>query len=260
MDLNVATTANNLNDEIRSVLRFMYGDSYEDFSNTTTSLNTFICAATNDRVKAWNHIIQKLNQNPSFTFYSSNVFVDVDDQYGYLKDMFKMNEVNDSLDNPDVPNHTLTLKVGDICLLTANLSKSNGLAKNTKVKIASLNERTKHKIGVQVVNGFDNQVIFIPRIKFMFTSQHKCSFRMVRTQFPLRLAYCLTYNRSQGQTADKVVLDVVNPPFSHGQFYVATTRTRLYKNTMIYGSTVQRLDNGNIVVPNITHKEVLIDK
>jgi hypothetical protein len=40
--------------------------------------------------------------------------------------------------------------------------------------------------------------IWIPRIKFRFRYNNGNSFAILRTQFQLRFAYCLTYNKSQG--------------------------------------------------------------
>lgn len=48
------------------------------------------------------------------------------------------------------------------------------------------------------------------------------------TQFPLKLAWAVTIHKSQGKTFSKVVLDMGQGSFSHGQTYVALSRcTRL---------------------------------
>ena len=208
----------------------------------------------------WNRIIQKLNTNRALTFKSTNTLADVDDRFGYLKKMFTIDSMNDRLDDSDVPDHTLKLKLHDICLLTTNWSKRCGLTKNTKVKITYLDPLDSYKIGIKPIDKLDSETFYVTKLNFSFTFQHGCSYRVIRNQFPLRLAYCLTYNRAQGQTADKVVLDVVHPPFSHGQFYVASTRTRYYNHTMIYGHERQLQNDGSIIIPNITHKEVLIQE
>ncbi len=40
-------------------------------------------------------------------------------------------------------------------------------------------------------------------------------------QFPVRLAFAMTINKSQGQSVTYVGLDLCTPVFSHGQLYVA---------------------------------------
>ena len=57
---------------------------------------------------------------------------------------------------------------------------------------------------------------------------------MMRTQLPLRLAYCMTYNKSQGQTLNRVLLDTTEEPFAHGHAYVAMSRVRTRHNICIF--------------------------
>ena len=53
---------------------------------------------------------------------------------------------------------------------------------------------------------------------------------MTRVQFPLRLCYSMTTNKSQGQSFEQILLDLSDDPFSHGQTYVAMSRVRRYDN------------------------------
>ena len=46
------------------------------------------------------------------------------------------------------------------------------------------------------------------------------------TQVPLKLAWCLTVHKAQGQTLDAAVMELEMSAFSHGQLYVAMSRVR----------------------------------
>ena len=71
-------------------------------------------------------------------------------------------------------------------------------------------------------------------MRFKFRLPYGQSFQLVRTQFPLRLAYCMTYNKSQSQTLRKVLLDTIGEPFAHGHLYVAMSRNRNFSDIRMY--------------------------
>jgi ATP-dependent exoDNAse (exonuclease V) alpha subunit len=75
------------------------------------------------------------------------------------------------------------------------------------------------------------------------------SFR--RKQFPVRLSFAMTINKSQGQTFHKVGVHLEKPVFTHGQLYVAFSRVRAINNLKV------KLNNGERVTKNIAFREIL---
>lgn len=70
------------------------------------------------------------------------------------------------------------------------------------------------------------RIVLIPRITRYSRQDDPISpvhFR--RRQLPIRLAFAMTINRSQGQTLSRVGVFLPTPVFAHGQLYAAASRT-----------------------------------
>ncbi len=97
--------------------------------------------------------------------------------------------------------------------------------------------------------------MLIPRINFVFKPRNS-PVKLLRRQFPLRLAYSLTYNKSQGQTLDKVGLDLRSDVFAHGQLYVALGRVCNRKSIRVLVSKEREVDK-IATTTNVVYKELL---
>jgi hypothetical protein len=213
--------------EKQAAIKFLYPDGF----NSDVAKDSCILAATNERGDMWNKTIQDMNPNPNHCLKSKDFMCDVDDPFHFLNNAMNTGALN-TIHKTSTPDHELNLKVGDICIVLRNLSKSNGLATNSRVRILYISQNV---IRVQTMSNPPTRAS-IPRIRFQFKIFNESSFEMTRIQFPLRLAYCMTYNKSQGQTLQKVLLDTVHSPFAHGHLYVALSRVTNYANIRIYCS------------------------
>jgi hypothetical protein len=149
--------------------------------------------------------------------------------------------------------------MGDICLVTRAINGLD-LANNSRVQVT--NART-HSVEVITMGDNEGQTARIPRIILKFRMPYGKSYQLMRRQFPLRLAYPTTYNKSHSQTLSKNLLDITSPPFSHGQLYIALSHVQDYNNIRFY-VTEDQLMQSNIsstgfmpTVDNIVYEDVL---
>jgi len=94
-------------------------------------------AINNKDVDKWNAEIQKLNQNDTISLFSKDNLCEVDDPHGILNNMLTKEVLNEFNSNSSPP-HELKLKIGDICIITRNIAKRQGLANNARVIILNI--------------------------------------------------------------------------------------------------------------------------
>src|SRR3954469_11407890 len=120
------------------------------------------------------------------------------------------------------PLHKTVLKVGIPVILLRNLDPASGLCNGTRLLITRLGGRVIE--GRILTGSCAGNVVFIPRIALSTDSNAGLPFILRRVQFPVRLAFGMTINKSQGQSLNHVGLYLNTPVFTHGQLYVGLSR------------------------------------
>nr|XP_047140966.1 uncharacterized protein LOC124816017 [Hydra vulgaris] len=180
----------------------------------------------------------------------------------YQIDTDNPNEINNfsveffhSLTPSGMPTHCLKLKIGFVIMLLRNLDLKGGLCNGTRMKVCGLQN---NYIDAEVLTGVsEGKRVFVPRIQ-LAPSNSNLPFVLKRRQFPVRLAYSMTINKSQGQTFDRVGVYLKKPCFSHGQQYVACTRTRAFNSLFfkidkhpIQGMVGEKYYTINVIFSNV---------
>jgi ATP-dependent DNA helicase PIF1 len=126
----------------------------------------------------------------------------------------------------------------------------------------------KNSIDAEIVLGQNAGMrIFLPRIPLCPSDDEMFPFHFKRKQFPVRLSFAMTKNKSQGQTIPNVGVYLPESVFSHGQLYVALSRGTARSNMKILaipftdekkkGVQKNSTMNGATYTKNIVYKEVI---
>ena len=106
-------------------------------------------------------------------------------------------------------------------MLMRNLDPKRGHVNGTRYIVKALYPRI---IFAEIAVGpYKGNEIMIPRIAF-YPKDVSLPIELERKQFPVRLCFAVTSNKSQGQTLKYVGIYLNQDFFSHGQLYVAMSR------------------------------------
>lgn len=158
-------------------------------------------------------------------------------------------EYLNSINASSLPLAKLQLKVGVPVIVMQNLAAAEGVCNGTRGIVINMTNRV---VEIRLITGDGaGTSFFVPRIN-METSQGDVPFTMNRLQFPLRLAFSMSINKSQGQSVQNVGLDLRSPVFGHGQFYVAISRVMsVHRLKMIWDPKSAEARTKNVVYPEV---------
>ena len=170
-----------------------------------------ILCPTNAEVKEVNKIVLNMLDGEAIIYLSNDSLLDDTTSHQYPTEFLN------SIDIPSMPSHSLEIKKNAIVMLLVNLDQKNGHCNGTRYQVINA---SRYVIEAVALNGkADGKKLLIPRIKFI-SNASQFPFQLRRKQFPIRLSYAITANKSQGQTLKFVGIYLGTEFFSHGQVYI----------------------------------------
>lgn len=197
-----------------------------------------ILTPKNDQAAFINDILLKFFDGEEMIYKSIDTVCNADEAVNYPVEFLN------SLNPPGLPYHKLTLRKGSPVMLLRNL-KPPKLCNGTRLQV-----RTMHKnlIEATILSGCaQGDTVFVPRIPLI---PNDLPYEFKRLQFPLKVCFAMTINKSQGQTLKYAGVNLREDCFSHGQFYVACSRVSSPKGLVILVPSEKR-------TKNIVYKEIL---
>ena len=170
-------------------------------------------------------------------------------------------EFLNSLSVPGLPPHVLNLKIGAPIILLRTIDIHSGLCNGTRLIVENIQP---HCITSKIITGpGKNNIALIPRIN-LTPSNTRLPFTFSRRQFPVKLAYAMTINKSQGQSLTKVGIYLPQCVFSHGQLYVAFSRAQDPENVKTFIIPIENKQGpmpsplNNTYTSNVVYRNVLL--
>ncbi|KAK4395914.1 ATP-dependent DNA helicase pif1 [Sesamum angolense] len=170
-----------------------------------------------------NDDVNKLNDRvlQAFTGEEEVIYYSFDSVSEDMNNLY-LPEFLNSLSPGNLSPHKLTLKKWGPITLLRNIDPKIRLCNGTRLICRKFG---RNVVDAEILTGqFKGTRVLLPQIPLKTSEDAKMPFEMIRRQFPIRLSFPLTINKSQGQTIPNVGIYLPDHVFSQGQLYVALSR------------------------------------
>ncbi|KAG2713615.1 hypothetical protein I3760_04G185200 [Carya illinoinensis] len=230
------------------LLDAVFNDISEYSANISSMMNRAILTPKNSYVDEINNLLIQRFPGDIKQYYSFDETINASEQ-AIMEDFLN------TLTPNGFPPHQLLLKQNCPIMLFRNINPSEGLCNGTRLICRNFDHNV---IYAEIAIGHQTgKKVFIPRIPFLPKSDENSGFPFKRTQFPIRLSFAMSINKSQGQKLDFVGIYLPQPVFSHGQLYVALSRAKTISAVKILIRPISMEEPENNSTKNIVYTELL---
>uniref|UniRef100_A0A914NYB3 ATP-dependent DNA helicase n=1 Tax=Meloidogyne incognita TaxID=6306 RepID=A0A914NYB3_MELIC len=197
--------------------------------NRSVDLNNSLVLSSFDTESIKNYSIDKCtNENPLSPYVADS-------------DVAALNKLTPG----GLPAHHIHLKVGSIIVLLRNLNTSKSLCNGTRLIVKKLQTNL---ISAKTISGSNNgMTIGISRV---------CNSYIDESPDGL---FAMTITKAQGQTCERLGIDLTDEPFAHGQLYTALSRATNSKLIKVFAPNKLKDDEGNVLIHNVVARGLTFD-
>ncbi|XP_027082486.1 uncharacterized protein [Coffea arabica] len=192
---DISIPFDNRESSLNRLVDFVFSDLSVYSSDPYQITNRCILTPKNTCVDDINEMMIDRFPGEPFVYMSTDRTINERDQSDY-------EDFLNSLNPKGLPPHKLVLKEGCPIILLRNLNPAKGLCNGTRLICRQLKQ---HAICAEIAVGqHRGKRVLLPRIPLQTSDNEKNGVPFKRTQFPIRLCFAMTINKSQGQTLDRV--------------------------------------------------------
>jgi len=233
-------------DSIRSLCYRVFEGIQENYTNDEWLTGRAVLTTKNVNLDPINTIVGAMLPGNYRTYLSADK-VENEDQNALR---YPVELLNTLTAGSALPDHKLRLKKGVVIMLLLNVDPLNGHVNGARYILESM---TNNILFAKLASGTHiGGRIALPRMPCGPGDDNFPVPGFTRTQFPVRVCFALTTNKAQGQSfSGRLGLDLRDECFSHGQLYVALSRTTHPSNLTLCTNMTDRRTK------NVVYREVL---